>query len=147
MQRVGGGAGRYRTIAVAYLVLQAALTVAWWTLLRTSADGRSAFELAAERAVLDAFLLADLAVFVVGSLASAVAIRRGWSSAHALVWFTAGGVVSATAFLVALVVEAGSTATGVAPMVAASVATVAVAALATPLSAPTAAVDTAVVPR
>ena len=133
MHRVGDGGSRFRTtVAVGYLVAQAVLTVAWWTLLRVSTEARSAFELSSERAVLDAFLLADLAVFVVGSLTSAVAIHRNWTSAPAIVWFTAGGVVVATVFLIALVVDADSAATGVAPMVAASVATVVVAVLATP---------------
>lgn len=148
VHRFGGGVARFRTsLAVGYLVAQAALTVAWWILLRTSTGGRTAFELAPEAAVLDAFLVADLAVFVVGSLASAVAIHRGSSGAPAIVWFTAGGVVSATAFLVALVVHAGSAATGVAPMVAASVATVATACVVTPGSSPTTRpVETAAVP-
>ena len=135
MQR-GGDDSRFRTnLAAGYLVAQAVLTVVWWTLLRTSSDARSAFELAPEPAVLDAFLVADLAVFVVGSLASAVAIHRGWPSRTAFVWFTAGGVVSATVFLLALVVDAGSSAAGVAPMLAASIATVGVAVLVTPTAA------------
>lgn len=148
MQRVGGASRFWTMLAVAYLVAQAVLTVAWWMLLRASPDARSAFELAPERDVLDAFLVADLAVFVVGSLVSALAIKRGWPGATAIVWFTAGGVVSATVLLIALVVGAGSAASGVAPMIAASLATVAVAALATPTAVPGARpTETAALPR
>lgn len=126
------GGLRVGTIVIGYLVAQAVLTVAWWLLLRASTGARSSFELSPQSAVLDAFLVADLAVFVAGSLASALAIHRRWISRTAIVWFTAGGIVSATTFLVALVLAAGSAATGIAPMVAASVATVAVAAVAAP---------------
>jgi hypothetical protein len=55
--------------AAAYLLAQAVLGGVWWILLATSPTVRSWFELLPHRrSALDSFLLADLAVFVGGSV-------------------------------------------------------------------------------
>jgi hypothetical protein len=121
-------AATWRSPAAAYLAVQAALGVIWWGLLAASPTVRSWFELLPHRHdALDAFLLADLAVFIGGSAASALTIWTGSRWAVTVTSFTAGGLVYATLYLVAWVVFEGSAAAGVAPMVVASAVTGAIA--------------------
>ena len=122
---------RRRDLAVVYLSAQAALAALWWALLLMSPAVRAPFEMADDAAVLDAFLAADIIVFIGGSAAAAIALHRRARSAPALCWFLAGGVVSATALLVALAVSLGSGGIGIVPMAAASILTVAIAATTT----------------
>ena len=115
-------------LATAYLAVQALLTGAWWLSLATSATVRERFELdPADGAVLDAFLLPDLLVLVVGSVAGATAIARGSSWAPRVVAFTAGGCAYATLFLVLWVAGGGDGWVGIVPMALATVVTAAIA--------------------
>lgn len=117
-----------RRLAVAYLAAQAVLGAVWWLSMRASPTVRSWFELdTVRRSTLDAFLLADLLVFIGGSASSAVAIARAWRCAPFLVAFTAGAVVYATLYLVSWVVQEGSGIAGVAPMALASAITTGIA--------------------
>lgn len=110
--------------AAAYLVTQAMLGVVWWVLLATSPTVRSWFELLPHRtSALDSFLLADLAVFVGGSVASGWLLWRASRWASLMTACTAGGLAYATLCLVAWVVFEGSPVAGVAPMVVATAAT------------------------
>ena len=118
----------WRSLATAYLAAQAALGVIWWGLLAASPTVRSWFELLPHRhGALDSFLLADLAVFIGGSAASALAVWTVSRWAVTATSFTAGGLVYATLCLLAWVAFEGSAAAGVAPMVVASVVTGAIA--------------------
>jgi hypothetical protein len=119
---------RFRPVAAAYLAAQAVLGLTWWALLSTSPPVRSWFELAAEqRRGLDAFVLADLAIFVGGSAASAVLVWRSSSAAPLVVAFTAGGTAYATLYLLAWVLGGGTGGAGLVPMVLATAATTAIA--------------------
>lgn len=119
------------SLAVVYLSAQAALAALWWVLLLTVPAVRAPFEVADDDpAVLDAFLTADIIVFIGGSAAAAIAVHRGAPAAAALCWFLAGGVASATALLMALAVSLGAGVVGIVPMTAASIITVAIAATA-----------------
>jgi hypothetical protein len=115
-------------LAVAYLAAQGALAVVWWLTMRASPTVRSWFELdTARHSALDAFLLADLLLFVGGSGLSAVAIARVWRSAPFLAAFTAGAVAYATLYLVSWVALEGAAIAGVAPMAIATVITAGIA--------------------
>ena len=113
-----------RRLGAAYLVVQAALAVAWWAALATSDTVRERFELDPSRPeVLDTFLVADLVVFVAGSLVASWALAGAWRSAPTLVAVVAGGAAYATLYLVGWVALGGDGATGIAPMVAATTVT------------------------
>jgi len=104
-----------------YLALQAVLGIGWWVLLATSTTVRSGFELMPERhAVMDAFVFADIAVVVVGSAVGAWAITRGSAWAVPIVWFTAGGIVYPTLYLLGWVSFTGVGSPLLAAMVAVS---------------------------
>lgn len=119
--------------AVGYLAAQAVLAASWWALLVSVPAVRARFEVTdTDPTVLDAFLVADLFVFIGGSAAAAIALHRQVPSAAAICWFVAGGVVSATVLLVALAATHGGGAVGIVPMAAASIITTAIAATASP---------------
>jgi hypothetical protein len=110
--------------AAAYLVTQAVLGAGWWILLAMSPTVRSWFELLDHQpSALDSFLMADLAVFVGGSVASGWLLWRASRWAPFVAAFTAGGLAYATLCLVLWIVLEGSPTAGVVPMVMATVAT------------------------
>lgn len=87
-------------VAVGYLAAQAVLGIAWWIALTTSTTVRGWFELMpGEPQVMDAFVFADVIVVVVGSGLGAWAVARQRRSATAILWFTAGGIVYPTLYL------------------------------------------------
>jgi hypothetical protein len=93
-----------------------------------SSSFRSHFELARhDHRVLTAFWLPDLAVFVTGSLVSAVAIRRGSQWAFAATALTAGVSAYATLYLAAWVAAGGTGWGGLVVMGAATAATASIA--------------------
>ena len=89
-----------KRVYVGYLAAQTVLGIGWWIALSTSTTVRSSFELMADhRAVMDAFVFADVAVVVLGSALSAWAIAREVAWAVPAVAFTAGGIVYPTLYL------------------------------------------------
>lgn len=125
---ISQGTARGRGLAVAYYVAQAVLAVFWWVSMASFASVRARFELNPNGPrALDAFLVADLVVFVAGSLASAWAISRRSRRAGFFTAFTAGGVAYATLYLLSWVALEETGTAGVAPMVAALVASTVIA--------------------
>jgi len=113
---------------VAYLLAQAGLTVAWWVGLVSSARFRGWFELeSAQPQVLDAFVVADLIVFVGGSVVAGIMIARRSAVASLATAATAGGAAYATLYLAAWVIAGGHGWLGLVPMTAATVITTAIA--------------------
>lgn len=95
-------------VYASYFALQAFMGVAFWTLVAASPSVRSGFEMsAAQHAVTDSFLFADVIIGIGGSALAAVGIWREarWGTAVAL--FTAGGMVYATLYLVGWVAFTG----------------------------------------
>jgi len=110
-----------RHVFAGYLAAQAVLGVAWWITLASSGTVRGWFELMPDHhAVMDAFVFADVAVVVVGSAVSAVAVERGSSLAVPAVFFTAGGIVYPTLYLLGWVSFTGVGSPLLAAMVAVS---------------------------
>ncbi|HEY6532538.1 MAG TPA: hypothetical protein VIY72_09550 [Acidimicrobiales bacterium] len=86
--------------AAAYFALQAVMGVVLWVGADLSDVVRSWLELVPERAqVTDAFLPADVVVIAASALA-AWALWQGRSWAMVPVWFTVGGIVYPTVYLV-----------------------------------------------
>lgn len=120
---------RWQRPAVAYLVVQATLAVAWWVGLLVSPDLRGRFELDPSRTeVLDAFLVADLVVFAGGSAVTAWMLVRRTASSPRAAALTAGGAAYATLYLAAWVVAGGHGWMGLVPMTAATTVTATIAA-------------------
>ena len=122
------GLDRGRVLEVGYLSGQALVCVAWWLALATLPGVRARFELApGSPQTLNAFVAADLAVFVMGSALGAwgMAHRAGW--APMVVAGTAGGAAYATLYLASWVSHGGAGLLGVVPMVGATVVTSAIA--------------------
>jgi hypothetical protein len=110
-----------KRVYAGYLALQAVLGVVWWITLAASGTVRSSFELMPEKhAVMDAFVFADIAVVVVGSAVGAWAIEREAPWAVPVVWFTAGGIVYPTLYLLGWVSFTGVGSPLLAAMVAVS---------------------------
>jgi hypothetical protein len=127
-ERATGEPGRSVALAVGYLAAQAVLGVVWWCLLVFSPDVRSAFELAGDRhQALDAFLVADAAIFIGGSALGAWSLHRGARWATPVLFFTAGGTAYATLYLAEWVALRGDGALGLAPMIVAAAVTAAIA--------------------
>ena len=102
--------------------------MAWWIGLQMSTAFRGWFELdPGHERVLDAFLVADLVVFVGGSLVTAVALARRSASAGLAAAVTAGGAAYATLYLAAWVVGGGHGWIGLVPMTVATVVTLTIA--------------------
>lgn len=117
-----------RRLAAGYLVAQALLGIGWWVALSTTPAVRAWFELMPDRhGGLDAFLFADLVVFIGGSAAGAwLVVRRSrWASLATA--FTAGGTAYATLYLLGWVVFEGTAAAGLVPMVMAMIITTVIA--------------------
>jgi len=120
----GGSDASWHRWATTYLVIQAVLGVAWWIVLAYSSTVRSWFELLPHRtSALDSFVLADLAVFIGGSMTSGWLLWRRSRWASLVAACTAGGLAYATLCLVAWVVFEGSPMAGVVPMMMATVVT------------------------
>jgi len=114
-----------RHVFAGYLAAQAVLGVVWWITLASSGTVRAGFELMGDHhAVMDAFVFADVAVVVVGSAVSAAAIERGSAAAVPAVFFTAGGIVYPTLYLLGWVSFTGTGAPLLAAMFAVSTLTV-----------------------
>jgi hypothetical protein len=95
--------------AAAYFVLQAAFGVLLWVGADASDVVRSWLELVSERPqVTDGFLPAD-AVVIASSALAAWALWRGRSWAMVPVWFTVGGIVYPTVYLVGWVATTDGT--------------------------------------
>lgn len=92
-----------------YLVCQGLAGAAWWGCLVGMPLTRDCFKPpgAPDWAIL-AFWLADLLLFVVGSLLSAVFVFRGSALARPVLWFTAGGVSYASLYCVGLSLLTGT---------------------------------------
>lgn len=85
-----------------YFAVQAVSVAGWWLYLWLVPGSRSAFvPPGASETELLAFVLSDLGVIVLGSLASSVAIASGARWALPLSWFTTGAVVYAAGYCVA----------------------------------------------
>lgn len=112
--------------AVAYLVGQSAAVLGWWLAMAASPWVRERFELnAVNRDTLSAFVVADLVVVTVGSLAASVALWRRWPWSGIVLGVVAGGLIYATLWLGLWVLLTGDGGVGVPPMVMASLATAA----------------------
>jgi len=87
-------------VYVGYLATQAVLGVLWWIALTGSTTVRGWFELfPGEHQVMDAFVFADVLVVVVGSGFGAWGLATGKRWTTAVLWFTAGGIVYPTLYL------------------------------------------------
>jgi hypothetical protein len=108
--RAGGGlAARPELVYAGYLALQAVLGCVQWSLFALSPTVRGWFELLpAEHAVVDAFVVADLGVVVLGSALSSWGIVAGKGWTVAVLMFTTGGIVYATLYLVGWVAFTGT---------------------------------------
>jgi hypothetical protein len=119
--------GGRRRFAAGYLGLQAAAVVGWWAALALSPRVRDWFEMDPARPdVLTAFAAGDAVVLGAGSLAAAVGLVRGAGWAASVAAFVAGGAACATLLLAAWVALGGRGAVGLAPMGAATAASLAV---------------------
>ena len=88
-------------IYAGYFGLQAVLGCAQWSIFFLSPTVRGWFELMpTKHAVVDAFVVADLGVVILGSALSAWAVWTGKRWSVPVVMFTAGGIVYATLYLV-----------------------------------------------
>ena len=122
---------RRRQLVVGYLGLQAAAVVVWWAALVLSPRVREWFEMdGGRRDVLTAFAAGDAVILGAGSVLAAVGLRRRARWAGTATAGVAGGSAYATLLLGAWVALGGRGAIGLAPMVAATAASVAGAALA-----------------
>ena len=100
---------RAERIYAGYLAVQAVMGVVLWVTWATSGTVRGWFELMPERhIVMDAFVLADLGLAVVGSALAAWGIASEKTWAVPVVAFTAGTVVYPTLYLVDWVAATGS---------------------------------------
>jgi hypothetical protein len=100
--------GAQRAVAI-YLGLQAVLGISFWVALGASDDVHGWLELLPGRAaVTDTFVIADLLVVVGGSALGSWAVATGRRWAVAVVWFTAGGIVYPTLYLLRWFGEVGS---------------------------------------
>jgi hypothetical protein len=107
-----------RRLFAGYLVVQALAGVVWWSALALSPTLRSWFELSPGRPeAVDAFLVADVLVVVLGSLVAARGVAGGARWAGAAVAFTTGGLAYATLYLVGWVALTGTGAALLALMV------------------------------
>lgn len=119
---------RQRSLSSGYLALQAVLAIIWWLALLSSPTARAWFELVPDkRQALDSFLLADLVMFVGGSIVSAWGVWRHAPWAVPATAFTAGGITYATLYLLGWVAIARSAPAGVVPMAVSAIATSAIA--------------------
>jgi len=117
-----------RRILASYLAVQGGLAAVWWLALLRLPAVRAPFELAADRPLrLDAFLLSDALLFVVGSALGAWGIARSARWARGAVIAVAGGAGYASLYLVAWVLQGGSGGVGLVAMVPATVVTALVA--------------------
>jgi hypothetical protein len=90
-------------LAVAYLSLQGVAGAAWWIALAFHPPTRACFKPpeAADWSIL-AFWLADLSLFVGGSLLAGLLLAIRSPAAGAALWFTAGAVSYATLYCLGL---------------------------------------------
>jgi len=95
-------------LAALYLATQASLVAAWWLLLWTWPAAREPF-LPADwpEATLFAFVLPDVVLLVVGSLATAHALRRERPWARAALAALLGAVLYATLWCIGTLVATG----------------------------------------
>lgn len=108
---------RSRRLIAGYLIAQAVLGVLWWSALLSAPTVRDWFDLVpTRRSGLDAFALADAAVFIGGSSVSAWAVWTGSRWSTLATSFTVGGIAYATLYLLNWVVLEGTGAAGLAPM-------------------------------
>lgn len=122
LQRVGGGAGRYRRavartttvdetatrVYAGYFALQAVGGIGFWVAVAAVPAVREVFEMSTrQHAVTDSYLFADIVIGIIGSAVAAagIASKRPWGAAVAL--FVAGGMVYATIYLVGWVAFTG----------------------------------------
>lgn len=86
-----------------YFFCQATLGAAWWVLLLAVPDSRQYFRPAAgPDSMLLSFWLADLVCFVAGSAAAGWFLLRDDPRSRPALWFTAGAVVYAALYCIAL---------------------------------------------
>jgi hypothetical protein len=104
-------------IFAGYFVLQTLAGFALWIAMAVSPAIGDAVGIAEQRAVTDAFVVPDMVLIVVGSVASAIGLWRGRSWAVPATAFTAGAVLYPTVYLFGLVLftdgDTGSAAMGV----------------------------------
>jgi len=92
-----------RTLAIAFLLLQAAGVLAWWATLLLVPDARQPFLAPnAPDSTLLAFIGADMALIVGGSLVTAYGLARRWSWAWVALCVHTGAVVYAALYALAL---------------------------------------------
>lgn len=98
-----------RRVLGGYFVVQAVVGGGFWALVASSPSVRSGFEmLAAEHAVTDSFVVADVVLGIVGSAVAAGLVLAGRPSAPAVCALVAGGIAYATLYILAWVVFTGS---------------------------------------
>jgi hypothetical protein len=104
------GAARHDRLAAGYFAAQAGVGVLLWLAVAASGTVRGWVELVPERhAVVNAFVLPDLGLVVVASLATARALATGRPSAVPLAALTAGAVLYPTLYLLSFVAVTGGT--------------------------------------
>jgi len=117
-----------RTLAIAYLFLQAVAGLAWWVGIFTSPALRAYFVAPdAPDITLTAFIGADSLLFVGGSIVSAILLHREHPKRGGVLWFTAGAVAYAALYALGLSVLTNAVWLGSVPMLGAMVITIVIA--------------------
>lgn len=94
---------RIRTLAISFLLLQAAAAAAWWAIMLLFPDARQPFLAPnAPDSTLLAFIVADMAFIVGGSLVTAYGLARRRNWAWVVLCIHAGAVVYAALYALAL---------------------------------------------
>ena len=98
-----------RKIASVYFIIQGAAGLLWWAVLLWVPDARENFVPdGMPAASLLAFWLADLLMFVGGSLACGIMLLRGGRIHRALMWAVGGAIAYATMYCAGVTVLTGS---------------------------------------
>ena len=98
-----------RQVLGGYFAVQAIVGGGFWVLVLVSPSVRKGFEmLAAERAVTNSFVAADILVGIVGSAVAAGLILAGRPTAPPVAALVAGGITYATLYILAWVVFTGT---------------------------------------
>lgn len=116
-----------RQLAALYLAAQAALVAAWWALLIIAPAARAPFQdPAAPDTTLLAFWLADWALVVVGSAATAILVWRAHPARTPALWLLTGALGYAALYCLGLSLLTGAAWLASALMAAASLLTLGV---------------------
>lgn len=111
-------------VSVFYLMVQGALTLAWWVMLWTVPESRVLFKPAAQPDdALLSFWLADLVCVAAGSALSGLWLLRRDTRAIPAIWFTTGAIVYGALYCVAVTWQTGEAVLASSLMIPAAMAT------------------------